>query len=73
MNLEHPMFREGLAEVLDIDVEELRPEYRIDWDSIAVVTTIAMVDDLFDVVLDGAAINRCETFADLQKLIGGVH
>ncbi|PTD99367.1 acyl carrier protein [Pandoraea apista] len=61
-----------LAEVLEIDQAEVRPEMSLaehNWDSLAIVSTIAIVDELFNVTLDGSALGKCQTVADIQALI----
>ncbi|MEH1777610.1 MAG: acyl carrier protein [Nostoc sp.] len=65
-------FYEGLAEVFEIDVSQVSPNLdltRIDWDSLAFISTIALVDDCFNVMLDGQSLANCQTVADIEKLI----
>jgi acyl carrier protein len=38
------------------------------WDSLAIVSTIALVDELYGVVLDGKSLNNCKTVADIEAL-----
>lgn len=65
-------FYEGLAEILEIDTSAVNSELDLqahNWDSLAVVSTIALCDDCFNVMLDGQALNDCKTVADIEKLI----
>lgn len=65
-------FYEGMAEILEIDVNEVKPEldlHTVTWDSLAIVSTIALVDDCFNTLLDGQALGACNTLADVEKLI----
>ena len=65
-------FYEGLAEILEIDVTEISPSLDLttmDWDSLAFISTIALVDDCFNVMLDGQSLADCQTVADIEKLI----
>jgi acyl carrier protein len=65
-------FYEGLAEILEIDVAQVTPALNLQeqsWDSLAIVSTIALVDDCFNVLLDGQSLGKCETVADIEKLI----
>lgn len=65
-------FYEGLAEILEVDVVEVNPEFNLQstgWDSLAVVSTIALVDDCFGIVLEGQALDDCETVGDIEKLV----
>ncbi|AFT87521.1 acyl carrier protein [Paraburkholderia phenoliruptrix] len=68
--MEH--FYEGMAEILEIDASIVTPELDLhehNWDSLAVVSTIALVDDCFSVMLSGQALNNCNTIADIEALI----
>ena len=61
-------FYEGLAEVFEIDVTEISPSLDLttmDWDSLAFISTIALVDDCFNVMLDGQSLADCQTVADI--------
>ncbi len=67
-------FHEGIAEILEVEPADITSQYVItsgdvDWDSLAVVSTIALVDDCFNVMLDGKALAACETVADIEALI----
>ncbi|AXL52287.1 acyl carrier protein [Paraburkholderia caffeinilytica] len=65
-------FYEGMAEIFEIDVSQITPELDLqehNWDSLAVVSTIALVDDCFNVMLSGQALNNCNTIADIEALI----
>lgn len=65
-------FYEGLAEILEIDVAQVTPALSLQeqaWDSLAIVSTIALVDDCFNVLLDGQSLGNCDTVADIEKLI----
>ena len=65
-------FYAGLAEVLEIDVSKVGPELdltKLAWDSLAVVSTIALVDEQFNVMLDGKALAQCQKVADIEALI----
>jgi acyl carrier protein len=70
-------FYSGMAEILEVDVEKISPEFSLHsadaaWDSLAVVSTIALVDDCFNLMLDGQALAACETVADVEDLIEAV-
>jgi acyl carrier protein len=43
------------------------PEGR--WDSVAIITTIALVDEVYGKVLDGKALADIKTLSDLMTLI----
>jgi acyl carrier protein len=63
---------EGLAEIFEVDVGEIGPGFSLpdhNWDSLAIVSTIALVDEVEDLMLNGAALAKCATVADLEALI----
>jgi acyl carrier protein len=65
-------FYEGLAEILEISVSDVSPQTHLDehaWDSLAIVSTIALADDCFDVMLNGKALAECKTVADIETLV----
>lgn len=65
-------FYEGMAEIFEIDFTEIKPELDLhanNWDSLAVVSTIALIDDCFNIMLSGKALGDCEKLADIEKLI----
>ena len=65
-------FFEGMAEILEIDVEKVVPDLNLSdyaWDSLAVVSTMALVDDVFNVMLDGQALAKCEKISDILALV----
>ncbi len=58
-------FFEGMAEILEIDVAKVGPDLNLTdyaWDSLAVVSTMALVDDVFSVMLDGQVLAKCENY-----------
>lgn len=66
-----PLF-EGIAEILEVDVERVTPELRLSehaWDSLAIVSMIALIDDLFNVMVDGQSLAKCEKISDVIALI----
>lgn len=65
-------FYNGLAEILEIDMAQVTPQLRLGdhaWDSLAIISVIALVDELFDQMLSGQALAQCETVADILALI----
>ncbi len=70
-------FFEGMAEILEVNVESISPSFDLhstetSWDSLAIVSTIALVDDCFGVMLDGKSLGECKTIADIENLINQV-
>lgn len=65
-------FIEGLAEILETEVENIQQDTLLGdfaWDSLAVVSTMALVDDVYSVMLDGQALAKCQTVGDILALI----
>lgn len=65
-------FYEELAEILELEPDQITPDLRLDdtpWDSLAVVSTIALIDELYDVAVRADALNSCETVGDIEKLV----
>lgn len=67
-------FYEGIAEIFEVDVAQITPQFSLvsqdsAWDSLAIISTIALVDDCFNVMLDGKSLGACESVEDIQNLI----
>ena len=65
-------FLEGLAEILELDKADVQPDLHLsstNWDSLAIVSTIALADEVFGVMLDGKALSKCTSVADIEALI----
>lgn len=65
-------FYAELAEILEIEPDQVTPGLRLEdtpWDSLAVVSSIALIDELYDVAVSADALNNCETVGDIEKLI----
>jgi acyl carrier protein len=65
-------FYDGLAEILEVDPSEINSGFKLtdkEWDSLAVVSVIALVDECENLMLDGTPLAKCETVADIEALI----
>jgi acyl carrier protein len=67
-------FYEGMSEIFEVDVNLISSEFELHsseaaWDSLAIVSTIALVDDCFGVLLEGKALGLCNKISDIEKLI----
>lgn len=67
-------FYSGMAEICEVEPMLIKPEFELNsgdaaWDSLAIVSTIALVDDSFSVMLEGKALASCATISDIEKLI----
>ena len=70
-------FYDGMAEIFEIDTSMITSDFELysdeaAWDSLAIVSAIALVDDCFDVMLEGKAVAECKTIADIETLIAAV-
>jgi acyl carrier protein len=64
-------FAAGLAEILEISEGEIKPELVLaahNWDSLAVVSTIALIDEVFGRLVNGASLAACITVSDIEAL-----
>ena len=71
LELRKEKFLKELAESMDISREELNENSLLDdlpWDSLAAVTSIAILDDCFNVTVPGDKIADCKTVIDIIKL-----
>lgn len=65
-------FYEGLAEILEVSVDQVNPQLSLEeggWDSLAVVSTIALIDDVYDVTVHPDRLSECKTVADIERLV----
>lgn len=63
-------FYEEMAEILDVDASEIESDYELGeaWDSLAIVSTIALIDELYDRSVSPDALGQCKTVGDIEKL-----
>ncbi len=64
-------FYEGLAEIMEVDSSEISASYEFGeaWDSLAVVSTIALIDEVYDKAVDIQLLQDCKTVGDIENLI----
>lgn len=65
-------FYEGLAEILEVEPNEVSPETELEegaWDSLAVVSTIALIDDVYDITVHPEKLAECKTVGDIEELV----
>lgn len=64
-------FQEGLAEILEVEPAEIVPTLRLDrhgWDSLAIISCVALIDECFGLLVSGSAVAQCRTVEDLERL-----
>jgi acyl carrier protein len=63
-----------VAEVLEIEPEGLKGSDVLEeigtWDSLAVISFVAMVDREFDIIIEGDRLHGAKTLDDLAVLVG---
>ena len=65
-------FLQGLAELLSTKRQKLMPEFALtdeNWDSMAVISCIALIDEHFDVTVPGNSLLACQSLHDLIATI----
>ena len=63
---------ELLADILDVDVDELAPEKGLtefDWDSVAILSFIAMMDEEFEKEMKGTEVKKFVTVQDALNVM----
>ena len=64
-------FLSKLADALEIEVDTISldtPLSSLDWDSLAIISTIALVDECFGVVISAEKIAESQTIGDIIEL-----
>jgi len=66
-------FCQRIESILEMDPGTIKPETRLDsldaWDSVAVISFIAMADQDYQVTVPPKSISECQTIADLADAI----
>ena len=64
-------FYEGLAEILEVDESEVTPGLELgeNWDSLAIVSSIALIDDVYDIQVRPEKLADCKTVGDIEQLV----
>lgn len=67
-------FLEMLTEILEADAGTIKGDEDLEnlenWDSLAVITFIAAVDEKMNFVVSGEQLSKAKTVADLMALVG---
>lgn len=64
---------EGLADIFEVDVSDIRSDTALEeygWDSLAIVSTIALFDEIYSKEIGAEALKNCQTVGDLESLAG---
>lgn len=65
------LFYEGLAEIMEVSVSHIGPDFSLadhGWDSLAIISCVALIDEVFGQLVAGSALAECRTVADIELL-----
>ncbi|MDZ5473305.1 acyl carrier protein [Bacillus sp. 31A1R] len=66
-------FLKELADLLELEVTELKEDYELaeneNWDSLALVSVVVMIDEHFQISLKNDVIKNCMYIRDLYSII----
>lgn len=66
-------FNADLAEVMQVEPAAITADYALDgdglWDSMAIVSALALIDEHFDKTVDSARLGECDTVGEIYRLI----
>ena len=71
--MERVIFLRELGSVLRVDAEAARPDLRLEdvvWDSLAVMSTVALIDEHCGLTISGDELAGCETLGDVLRMAG---
>ena len=67
-----PHFKSEIAEILDVEEQEISLTFALDdsnWDSLAKVTTAALIDEVYSKIVDAEELSDCKSLNELMLLI----
>lgn len=66
-------FLEEFADVFDADMSEMKMDFKFDgpesWDSLAIISTLALIDQYYGIALKAEDFINCPTLGDLLDVI----
>ena len=72
MNKVEQRFLKDLANELEVDARTIDDSFSLigdSWDSVTVLSTVALIDDHFDVSVEGSELEDCESVGQVLSLI----
>ena len=66
------VFLKRLAEIIDVKFDEIEIEMSLtdeNWDSLNIVSTAALIDEIYDVQVNGDKLIRCNNVEQIIELI----
>ena len=67
-----PSFKISLAEILDVEIEEIAVNFVLDesnWDSLAVISTAMLIETVYNKTVDGDELIGCNNVGELISQI----
>lgn len=62
-----------ISQLMEIDLNDLNIEQPLDqygsWDSLVAISTIAMIDQQFNVLLKASELDKCKTLKEIFELV----
>jgi acyl carrier protein len=62
-----------IANLMEMDVKDLNLEHKLEcfvnWDSLTAISTIALIDAHFGLLLEAKEIEKCKTLNEIFKLV----
>jgi len=61
-----------MADLLEVEASELVAEFELNsenYDSVVIVSTIALIDEYFDITVNGKALSKVSSIGELLELI----
>lgn len=65
-------FIKELADILEIQDQEISETIFLrtgNWDSLAILSTISLIDELYNVTVPGNQLRECSTIGDIVRLV----
>ena len=65
-------FLVSLAEILEVEIGSIEEDTLLDnveWDSLAIVSSIAIIDEHFNVMVPGIDLEKCQSIKNIITLI----
>ena len=66
------IFYEDFSSLLGIDKSSISNESKLsdlDWDSMALISTMALLDEVFGIVVSGDELTKCKTIGNIISLV----
>lgn len=65
-------FYEGLADIFEVSPDLISSDFSLiehNWDSLAIISCLALIDECFRMLVSGSDLAKCGIVADLETLV----